>query len=322
MGHNDHLHDDYPELPPEAGEDTGSGFEPNDDWLKKAKPDLRHEAMRQWFVSRYWDPANETPYNSEEGGYLYIHGGPYDATGEIGSRFGDMFPEDVVKAVVDDVESEGILEWAPIHTEPDYDADFEYEANRREDPHLFFRQRLTEVDALDATTIEAERKPLLRQLLYSNLIAALEAYLADTMSYWVAVDKKVFRRFVTSCEEFKQQKLSLSQIFERMDALEDDVEKYFQQLVWHRLDKAVPLMDDSLEIGRPAIDKLMKHIVVRHDIVHRGGRTKDGARVTVTDADLKELRTSLTSFINEIESRLQKRFPPADSDLSVENTEF
>ena len=61
MGHNDHLDEDRPELPAEAGADSRRGFEPHDKWIRGAAPELAHEAMRLWFVSRYWDPANDTP---------------------------------------------------------------------------------------------------------------------------------------------------------------------------------------------------------------------------------------------------------------------
>ena len=79
---------------------------------------------------------------------LYIHGGPYDAEEKLSSRFGDQFPEEVIRAVVEDVESEGVYEWAPVHTEPDYDADFEFKTSARGDPYQFFKSRLKEVDAL------------------------------------------------------------------------------------------------------------------------------------------------------------------------------
>lgn len=319
MGHNDHLEDCRPQLPPEAGTDTRLGFEPDDDWLAAAEPELRHEAMRTWFVTRYWDPANETPYMSSEGGYIYVHGGPYDATEELSGRFGELFPEEVISAVVEDVESNGILDWAPIHTEPDYDAEFELEANSRMDPHQFFEKRLNAVDALATAGIDAQRQLLLRQLLYSSLIAALEAYLADTMSYWVAVNKNVLRRFVSSCVEFQSQKFTLSQIFERMDSLEDDVETYLQQVVWHRLDKVVPLMSEALGISRPSIEKLMKHILVRHDIVHRGGKAKEGSAVVITGDELKELRRDVVDFVNEIEAGINKSFPVDLSAFSKED---
>ena len=309
MGHNDHFGDFRLGLPPEAGSNSRKGFVPNSEWMKTAKPETVREAMQVWFETRYWDPANETPYNGREGGYLYIHGGPYDASEELFGEFGDEFSEELIQAVVDEVESEGITDWAPIHTEPDYDEDFQLEANTRGDPYRFFEQRLKEVDALAAAEIDPERKALLRQLLFSYLIAALEAYLADTMSYWVTVDRNVFRNFVSACEEFKRQKLTLSEIFERFDTLEDDVEQYLQKLVWHRLDKVGPLMIGALKIPQPRIDELMTHIVVRHDIVHRGGKTKDGAVVAIDADGLRALRKDLVDFVEGIEVELGKQFP-------------
>lgn len=308
MGHNDHEAR-RPEVPPEAGADSYSGYEPNDKWLKSAAPTLRPEVMRVWFTSRYWDPANETPYSGEEGGYIYIDGGRYDASDELHERFAGLATEDEIQATIDDIESDGISEWAPIHTEPDYDSDFDFEAVAREDPHQFFKQRLQDTSALAAATIDPPLLPLHYQLLYSSLIAALEAYLADTMSYWLAADKAVFRKFVSCCEEFKDQKLNLSQIFDRVDTLDAEVEKYLQQLVWHRLDKVMPLLAGTFGIDRPPIDTLMKHILVRHDIVHRGGRTKKGMNVSITKVNLNKLRVDLVAFVDGIEAALYRRFP-------------
>ncbi len=237
MGHNDHFEDDYPDLPDEAGANTRSGFEPNTEWLISAPHNLRHEAMRQWFLTRFWDPANDTPYNGREGGCLYIHGGPYEAEDELYGRFGDLFDDEIVRAVIEDVESDGIYEWAPIHTEPDYDDYFAFEVESEDLPYRQFLQRLSEIDSLNATALDSEHKRLLHQLLYSHLIAALETYLSDTMSYWVKSDEDVLKRFVFHCSEFKQKKLSLSNIFNCLEGLQEQVEKYIQKTVWHRLDR-------------------------------------------------------------------------------------
>lgn len=308
MGHNDWDDPPGPELPAEAGVDTLLGYEPDNEWLMTAEPELRHEAMKTWFLTRYWDPANDTPYNSKDG-YIFIHGGPYDADDELSSRFGDLCSEEAILAVKEDVESDGILDWAPIHHEQDYDSAFEYEANTRDEPYQFFIQRLEEVDALAAAEVDTQRRPTLRQLLFGYLIAALEAYLADTMSYWVAVDKSVFRRFVSTCKEFSERKILLSEILEKMDTLEDDVEEYIQNFVWHRLDRVTPLVSEALQIQLPPIAELMKHIIVRHDIIHRGGRTKNGDAVVVSDNSLAGLRTDVMTFVDGIESQLTERFP-------------
>ena len=62
--------------------------------------------------------------------------------------------------------------------------------------------------------------------------------------------------------------------------------------------KVVPLLCESFVIPRPAIGELMKHIVVRHDIVHRGGKTKDGGGVVITVGKLSQLRTDVVGFID------------------------
>ena len=66
MGHNDHLDDGRPELPPEAGENSRRGFVPNEEWLTTAPPELQRESMLSWFYSRYCDPADDTPYIGSE----------------------------------------------------------------------------------------------------------------------------------------------------------------------------------------------------------------------------------------------------------------
>jgi len=91
--------------------------------------------------------------------------------------------------------------------------------------------------------------------------------------------------------------------------LEKDVEAYLQQLVWHRLDKVAPLVADTLGITLPAIGTLMKQILVRHEIVHRGGKTREGKAVVVGGRELSELRESVTTFVDATEERLNARFP-------------
>lgn len=82
--------------------------------------DLQHlgrdelvEVMKTWFYQNFEDPAEKTPYVSAEGGYQWIWGGPYDASEELSSEFGDHVPEDVIEEVVAAVQADGLYEWAP-----------------------------------------------------------------------------------------------------------------------------------------------------------------------------------------------------------------
>lgn len=80
----------------------------------------RVEEIVAWFHSHYEDPAERTPYESAEGGYQWIWGGPYDAREVVSDEFADE-DDEIIEAAVEEIEADGILEWAPRETPADYD---------------------------------------------------------------------------------------------------------------------------------------------------------------------------------------------------------
>lgn len=57
---------------------------PQIDWSDE---DGAVKAMVEWFHMNFEDPAHNTPYESAEGGYQWIWGGPYDAEEELQDAF-------------------------------------------------------------------------------------------------------------------------------------------------------------------------------------------------------------------------------------------
>ena len=90
-----------------------------DDQLRALPKEQQGEYIVAWFHSQFWDPAHETPYNGREGGYLYIHGGPYDAREELEEKFGGVVEEDIIENAVEEIESDGLTDWAPSPRHPD-----------------------------------------------------------------------------------------------------------------------------------------------------------------------------------------------------------
>ncbi|WP_395647272.1 hypothetical protein [Terricaulis sp.] len=82
--------------------------------------EARVERMVDWFYSQYEDPAERTPYESAEGGYQWIWGGPYDAAEVLWDEFPDE-EQEAIDAAVEEIESDGIVEWAPRERPDDYD---------------------------------------------------------------------------------------------------------------------------------------------------------------------------------------------------------
>jgi hypothetical protein len=79
------------------------------------------ELMIGWFHLNYEDPAQKTPYESAEGGYQWIWGGPYEARDVLYSKFGELVSEALIEEAVEEIERDGLTDWAPVHTGDDYD---------------------------------------------------------------------------------------------------------------------------------------------------------------------------------------------------------
>jgi hypothetical protein len=64
-----------------------------------------------WFNSNYVDPVECLPFESAEGGYQYIWGGPYEAFEVIDGRFGGIASVDLIAEVADEL-NEICVEWS------------------------------------------------------------------------------------------------------------------------------------------------------------------------------------------------------------------
>ena len=100
--------------------------------------------MNHWFHEMFEDPANETPYESREGGYQYIWGGPYDARGELFEEFSHIVSDQVIEDTISQIESGGIFDWAPSSMNPNHLANID--STISEDHNS--SQEITEVDEI------------------------------------------------------------------------------------------------------------------------------------------------------------------------------
>jgi hypothetical protein len=102
-------------------------------------PDVDEEQTRidelvEWFGGRYEDPAERTPYESAEGGYIWIWGGPHDAREVLSDNF-PYEDQRVIDAAVREIESSGIVDWAPAPSPSDYDDENEDSGTPDLGPH-------------------------------------------------------------------------------------------------------------------------------------------------------------------------------------------
>lgn len=75
--------------------------------------------------------------------------------------------------------------------------------------------------------------------------------------------------------------------------------------VWHNLQRVKPLYKKVLGVDLGDTRALMKDIVIRHDIVHRNGRAKDGGAIEVRPQHMIEVMTTVRTLATWTEQQLK-----------------
>jgi len=273
--------------------------------LALAPPEIQKAVMRQWFFEHYEDPIESTPYDSEEGGYLYIWGGPYNAREELDSEFFGTVPHEVVEELAEELEAIA-WEWSGI---PERDPSDDYLVSAIQaniDPRKTADADLATIGSLLTLETSSELELPMCRLLYVNVITCLEVYLCDTFMNRVLTDDELKKRLVHKSPEFKKDKITVSTIYEYFAALDDKLREYLFKTLWHNLPRVRAFYRNVLEMDFPDISTLQLAIEHRHDIVHRNGRTKDGNETIFKTQDVENLLREVETFIDTIESRLPR----------------
>jgi len=272
------------------------------DKLKDGGAEFQVEIMRDWFTSIFETPAQHTPYESSEDGYIYIWGGPYDAREEIEEEFADIVSEDAIDHLVLELESLS-SEWTRKPNSDSYDNYYYDVISANTEFHGTLTENLNNIRKLLIKDESHDLSNLLNMMLLVNVITALETFLSDAFVGTVMSNEQLMRKFVSSNNDFSDRKLSLNEIFERMDNLEKEVRNYLLDLIWHNLPKVKNIYENTFELEFPSdLKNIYKAIAKRHHIVHRGGKTKDGKPVLVSRDEIEELMQNVRFFADHIDS--------------------
>lgn len=272
--------------------------------LKTADSETQKDVMRDWFFSNYEDPVERTPHDSGEGGYIYIYGGPYHAGEELSDVFDGYVSEEVIDDLVEELESHS-FEWTKAYSEDDYDDSYFLTVSSNTEFYNTFLENLENISALLETKVEEHIEVAFYRLIYVNVITALETFLSDAFIVTVLAELKLIRKFVESNPEFAKRKFSLNELFIKNDSIQNDVEKFLHSQMWHNLAKVREMYNDTLQINFPKeLKNIFEAILVRHDIVHRNRKPKEGEEVVITKAKVQGLMDQVRRLVNHIEGQM------------------
>lgn len=260
------------------------------------------ETMRTWFLENFEDPVERTPYESREGGYIYIWGGPFEAHDEL-SVFGDYVPDDVIEELADELSADCPY-WTCAESPSDYEDSYFNLILSDNEFYDSFNKSIEHIKGIVSVSVDAETKNHLLGILYASVITSIETYLSDAFINTVINNTDNMRKFVAGNPEFSKKTFKFSDIYDKYDNINEEVKEYLLSQLWHNLKKIKPMYKTALNVDFPEnLDPIFSAIEKRHDLVHRNGKDKDGSQVIITESDLNTLIENASNFIEYVNNQ-------------------
>lgn len=143
------------------------------------------------------------------------------------------------------------------------------------------------------------------RILYVNVITALTTYLSDAFVGIVLGSPGLMRRFIETTPEFRSEKQVFVDAFKMLEDLERKARASLADRVWHHLPRLRQMYRIALGIEFPAEAAVVFGGALKcHHIVHRNGKTKDGAGALVSSEDVAKLIQSVEELVKDIDIQL------------------
>lgn len=184
------------------------------------------------------------------------------------------------------------------------------DADVAQDPFDIFMNSHHQIgDFLDEHGHETDGGHLVNRMLFVQQVSALEAYLADTLLKAVVEKRGVLAKLIAGDRELNAQKFTLAEIASTPNLVEEKVTAYLRSIVYHNLARVDALY--RLAFGLRILDEkptnalLVEAIRHRHDCVHRNGRDKDGALLTVFTKDyIGQIGAAMRQLVKRIDDEV------------------
>lgn len=182
------------------------------------------------------------------------------------------------------------------------------------DFYLTFLDEIASLRVLNKLSVpDAKANKTLRRHLYVGVIACLETYLSDAFINTVLSNENYLKSFFTSFKDFKQQKIGMNELLDFASKSEEIAKKAMLEVLYHNLDKVSQMYEKILNIEFPEFSKIQKAVSIRHDLVHRNGKTKDGIESNIDSIMVEDVISKVESFISEIDQKLKEKDNPSES---------
>ena len=221
-------------------------------------------------------------------------------TGRDGAVYGNYltFKKDAPKEILDKIEGLDSNDcfWLDISEvcDEDYNEKQYKDIVNKTSPYNDCLASIEEIKQLVNIPLKKERKSryILYRQLYASLISIMEAYLFERLLSAIDKDENLlanFFLFYNGAHNFDEHDIKKAR-------------KYLMEnILYHNLDTVSQIYNGTFNFRFPSCNEIKKAIKLRHDIVHRNGKTTNGDSSIVSRKDLEHLSDNIKELISNLE---------------------
>lgn len=228
---------------------------------------------------------------------------------ELRAEFEGIASEAAINTLAKRLARQG-SDWAPKETPDDTDQGLYEAISNNALARTTLDDSLGTVRELLKVQVPGSHSDAYLRLLYGNVISALETFLSDRFINRVIPDAELLQSYVDGEPKFIERKVQYKDVLREAERLRDEAKKELLDTVWHNLGKVKPMYARVLGINLGDIGDLSRAIQIRHDIVHRNGKQKDGTIVMVTHSDVHTLIADVVEVASRVDLKIDFGFEP------------
>jgi hypothetical protein len=173
------------------------------------------------------------------------------------------------------------------------------------------------MNAKNITVTNPDLQEHLRQLLYANVISAMETYLSDTFIS-VSIKKSEFLlKYLSKTGRLKEKKTFqefYTELFKQAKSNNMYIDRYasimciadMREITFHNMDTSQNLYKQVLGVKLTIPKEIRTAVYIRHDLVHRNGKDKNDNKINISLIDLEKLVNLISAFVGKTDRRVKK----------------
>ncbi|UBZ06377.1 hypothetical protein LDL76_13535 [Salegentibacter mishustinae] len=144
-----------------------------------------------------------------------------------------------------------------------------------------------------------------KNLLFQGIITAMETYFSDVLYHLLEHNDEFLKRYIILEKINLRYEVREIEIVDRISFLKPKALDYLKSSSLHNVKTIKRIFKKVVEINFPEdLKEINKLVKIRHDIVHRNGKTKNGKSIICTKQSIEKAINEITCFVDKIDEQI------------------